>query len=91
MVLHGVCVIGIMVYTLVGVLFFCLCTTTYLYFSESLYCISMWYLFDFVILYFVCLSLCPHEPLVLLSANCVTFLHDWLKLLGGCMHVFHHM
>ena len=36
MISHGVYIIGIMGYILVGVLFFCLCTTTYVYISLSL-------------------------------------------------------
>ena len=36
-----------------------------------------------VLLYCVCLFLYPHVPLVLLSANCVTFIQDWMKTFGG--------
>ena len=27
------------------------------------------------------------QPLVLLSTNCVKFIHDWTKTFGGCMHM----
>ena len=36
-----------------------------------------------VLLYCVCLFLSAHTPYVLLSANCVTFIHDWKKTFGG--------
>ena len=36
-----------------------------------------------VLLCYVCLFLYPHIPLVLLSANCVKFIHDWMKTFWG--------
>ena len=36
-----------------------------------------------VLLYFVCPFLYPHILLVLLSANCVKFIHDWMKTYWG--------
>ena len=45
-----------------------------------------------VLLYSVCIFLCPHIPLALLSANCVTFIHNWMKTFGVVYaYVFHHM
>ena len=35
------------------------------------------------LLYCIFLFLYPHIPLVLLSANCVTFIDDWMKTFGG--------
>ena len=36
-----------------------------------------------ILLYCICLFLSTHIPLVLLFANCVTFIHDWMKPFGG--------
>ena len=40
-----------------------------------------------VLLCCVCLFLYPCIPLVLLSANCETFIHDWMKTFGGCTYM----
>ena len=41
------------------------------------------YLLSVLFILCVCLFLYTHISLVLLSANCVTFIHDWMKTLGG--------
>ena len=51
LLLHGVCVVGIMGYLLVGVLFFCLCTTTYVcisYDPYNMYPYTFFYFFPFI-------------------------------------------
>ena len=65
-----------------GVLFFCLCTTTYVYASccpHSVYS----YIFFFSLLCFVYLFLYSHMPLVLLLPLSVCFVHAWMETFGG--------
>ena len=47
---------------------------------------SFIFFFTFL-LCFVYLFLDSHMPLVLLLPICVSFLHAWMKTLGGCMHM----
>ena len=79
MILHGVYVIGIMGYILVGVLFFCICTTTYVCISYSP--CSM-YSCGFS-LYFVHLFLGPHNPLFYFFPIVWNLSMIGWKLLGG--------
>ena len=86
LILHGVCIIGIMGYVLVGglILLFIyhhLCISccpygicSYIFFLSSLLC-------------FVCLFLYSHMPLVFLLPFCVCFLHTCMKTFGWCVHM----
>ena len=88
LILHGVCEMGFIGYFWWGVLFFCLCTTTYVCISCSPCSIySHFFIFPFM-LYFVYLFLNPHIPQVLLFPNSVIITHAWMKTFGGCMHMY---
>ena len=78
---------GIMDYILVGVLFFCICTTTYDCISYSpcnVYSYGFLY-FPFILYFCVPISGCT-QPHVLLFPNCVKF-NNWDENFWGCMHM----
>ena len=86
LLLHGVYVIGIMGYVLVGCLILLfMYHHLYMCFLLSLIlCIPSFFFFLFC---FVCLFLFSHMPLSFLFPFCVSFIHAWMKTFGGCMHM----
>ena len=89
--LHGVCVVGIMGYLLVGGLIL-----LFMYHHLCLYCISYdpcdmypYIFFLFFPSFMFCIPIFWYTlPLVLLFLNCVYSNHNWMKTFGGCMHMY---
>ena len=72
-----------------GVLFTCLCTTTYVcipYDPYGMYSFTFFCIFPSFV-FCIPISWCT-LPLVLLFLYCVVIYHDWMKTFGGCMHMY---
>ena len=86
LLLHGLCVMGIMSYVLVeGLILLFMYHLLYVYFLLSLIiCIPSFFSSCYALCAYFFFHICPW---VFLFPFCVSFIHAWMKTFGGCMHM----